>query len=187
LNDLADYTDLDSLLKEQLTRTAKFVRAAFHVHSIDSHDWGNEANTTINRRDLYEGRDGQERYLDELVAAGLQLVCVTDHMKSGYAFELAALAAAREDITVFPGMEISCLVPPGHSEAIHILVIYPPDASADVIERLFAGQNQLPGVPQRTGTEQAKFVSLTDIRELVEGAGGLFVLAHIFRQAPRRG
>ena len=184
MNDLADYTDLDSLLEEQLTRTAKFVRAAFHVHSIDSHDWGKEANTTTDRRDLYEGRDGQERYLDELVAAGLQLVCVTDHMKSGYAFELAALAAAREDITVFPGMEISCLVPPGHSEAIHILVIYPPDASADVIERLFAGQNHLPGVPQRTGTEQAKFVSLTDIRELVEGAGGLFVLAHI-DQLPR--
>jgi energy-coupling factor transporter ATP-binding protein EcfA2 len=63
-------------------------------------------------------------------------------------------------------------------------VIYPPDASADVIERLFAGQNHLPGVPQRIGTEQAKFASLTDIREMVEGAGGLFVLAHI-DQLPR--
>jgi hypothetical protein len=36
---LADYTDLNSTLEEQLARTARFVRAAFHVHSIDSHDW----------------------------------------------------------------------------------------------------------------------------------------------------
>ena len=181
---VADYADLNYALEEQLDRTARFVRAAFHVHSIDSHDWGKEADPTISSRDQYTGRDGQERYLDTLANAGLQLVCVTDHMKSNYAFELAALAAARDDITVFPGMEISCLVPPGHSEAIHILVIYPPDASADVIERLFAGQNHLPGVPQRTGTEQAKFASLTDIRELVDGAGGLFMLAHI-DQLPR--
>ena len=181
---MADYADLNSALEQQLNRTARFVRAAFHVHSIDSHDWGKQADPTTNNRDQFTGRDGQERYLDALANAGLQLVCVTDHMKSNYAFELAALAAARDDITVFPGMEISCLVPPGHSEAIHILVIYPPDASADVIERLFAGQNHLPGVPQRTGIEQAKFASLTDIREMVDGAGGLFMLAHI-DQLPR--
>ncbi len=181
---MADYSDLNEEFEGQLARTARFVRAAFHVHSIDSHDWGKAADPTTNKREQYAGRDGQERYLDALVNAGLELVCVTDHMKSNYAFELAAVAAARDDIAVFPGMEISCLVPPGHNEAIHILVIYPPDASADVIERLFAGQNHLPGVPQRTGTEQAKFASLTDIREMVEGAGGLFVLAHI-DQLPR--
>src|ERR1700677_4110635 len=141
---MTDYADLNSALEEQLARTARFVRAAFHVHSIDSHDWGKEADPATNNRDLFTGREGQERYLDALVNAGLQLVCITDHMKSGYAFELAALAAGRDDITVLPGMEISCAVPPGHSEAIHILVIYPPDATPDIIERLFTGQDNLP-------------------------------------------
>ncbi|HWX87445.1 MAG TPA: AAA family ATPase, partial [Solirubrobacteraceae bacterium] len=181
---MADYTDLYIALDEQLTRTAKFVRAAFHVHSIDSHDWGKGADAQTNKRDIFTGREGQERYLDALVNAGLELVCITDHMKSGYAFELAALAARRDDITVLPGMEISCAVPPAHSEAIHILVIYPPDATPDMIERLFAGQDNLPGAPQRTGEEQAHFETLTEIRGLVDNAGGLFALAHI-DQVPR--
>jgi DNA repair ATPase RecN len=184
LRSVAEYTDLNRIFEEQLTRTARFVRAAFHVHSIDSYDWGKEADAATNKRELFTGRDGQERYLDALVAAGLELVCVTDHMKSGYAFEVAALAAGREDITVLPGMEISCAVPPAHSEAIHILVIYPPEASPDMIERLFAGQDGLPGAPQRNGQEQARFTSLADIRELVDKAGGLFALAHI-DQLPR--
>jgi hypothetical protein len=40
---VADYANLNSALEEQLNRTAGFVRAAFHVRSIDSHDWGKEA------------------------------------------------------------------------------------------------------------------------------------------------
>lgn len=40
---MAEYSDLDDRLEEQLTRTARFVKAAFHVHSIDSYDWGKEA------------------------------------------------------------------------------------------------------------------------------------------------
>src|SRR5262245_11534916 len=181
---MTDYADFDRALKEQLARTARFVRAAFHVHSIDSHDWGKEADAQTNERELCIGRAGQERYLDALVKAGLGLVCITDHMKCGYAFELAALAEGREDITVLPGMEISCAVPPAHSEAIHILVVYPPDATPDIIERLFVGQNNLPGESQRTGEEQAHFKTLTDIRGLVDKAGGLFALAHI-EQLPR--
>ena len=177
-----DYSDLNADFEEQLARTSKFVRAAFHVHSIDSYDWGKDGDAATNQRELFNSVDGQERYLDALVDAGMELVCVTDHMKSAYGFELAARAAERSDITVLPGMEISCTIPPGHREAIHILVVYPPDADPDVIERLFAEQPDLPGAGKRTGKEQVSFASLAEVRRRVDEAGGLFVLAHIDQQ-----
>jgi hypothetical protein len=181
---VTEHRDLNDAFEQQLLLTARFRRAAFHTHSIDSYDWGKEADPEVNDRALFEGRDGQTRFLDALVAGGLELVCITDHMRCGYAFELAALAAERQDITVLPGMEISCSIPPGHREAIHILVVYPPDASPDIVERLFSDQPDLPGAPQRTGDEQVRIQSLAEIRRRVDEAHGLFLLAHI-DQHPR--
>ena len=179
---MSQYTDLDDLFQEQLRRTGRFVRAAFHVHSIDSHDWGKDGDTDLNAVAHFEGPQGQARFLDALAGAGLELVCITDHMKAGYACELAELAAQRDDITVLPGMEISCKVPPGHGEAIHVLVVFPPTATPDVIDRLFAGQHGLPGAAERTGHEQVVFDSLEEVRNHIDHAGGLFILAHIDQQ-----
>ena len=177
------YSDLQAALDAQYAKTARFVKAAFHVHSIDSHDWGKEGDPARNARNQFEGSDGQDRFLDELKAAGLGIVCITDHMKADYACELAKRAATRGDITVLPGMEISCLVPPGHKECIHVLAIFPPDTTPSVIDRLFADTN-LPGASERDGHEQATFSSLKLIRDRVANAGGLFVLARI-DQHPR--
>ncbi len=179
---MTEHSDLNDAFEEQLARTARFRRAAFHVHSIQSHDWGKEASRELNDRKKFEGDDGAERFLDQLADARLELVCITDHMRSENAFKLARAAAKRDDITVLPGMEISCLIPPGHREAIHILVVYPPDADADVIERLFVEQAGLPGAAKRTGEEQVSFSSLTEVRRRVEAAGGLFLLAHVDQQ-----
>jgi recombinational DNA repair ATPase RecF len=177
------YDDLRAALDEQLARTARFVPAAFHVHSIQSYDWGKDGDSQRNDQAQFMGPEGQARFLDEIVAAGLEVVCITDHMQAAYACELAQQAAARDDITVFPGMEISCSVPPAHREYIHVLVVFPADTTADVIERLFADSN-LPGAANRSGHEHVRFASLAEVRERVANAHGLFVLAHI-DQDPR--
>lgn len=178
------YSELNDAFEVQLRRTARFVPAAFHVHSVDSYDWGKEADSDRNDRRQFADQAGQDRFLDELVSAGLSVVCITDHMKADYACALAARARQREDITIFPGMEISCLVDPGHREAIHVLTVFPPDTTPDVIERLFADDHDLPGAADRTGHEQTTFPSLEQVRDRVDKAGGLFVLAHI-DQVPR--
>jgi len=112
------------------------------------------------------------------------LACVTDHMKADYAARLSARAANRNDITILPGMEVSCLIPPGHAERVHLLVIFPEGTSAYVIERIFAKQVELPGSAERTGKEVAKVDSLREWRQLVEDQGGLLLLAHV-DQHPR--
>lgn len=72
---------------------------------------------------------GQDAFLQAMVDAGLRIVAITDHMKSAYACELAGRAADRDDITVFPGVEVSCLIAPAHANRIHVLAIFPPGTS----------------------------------------------------------
>jgi len=172
------YELLNDEINEQLDRTARFVPAAFHVHSIESYDWGKDANTQANLPAQFEGSDGQEAFLDRLIAAGLELVVITDHMKCAYACELARRAQDRNDIAVFPGMEISCRTDPGHDGRIHLLVAFPPGTTPDVIGRIFAGQRDLPGEDERDGREEIRLSSTAEFRAAVEAAGGILVLAH---------
>lgn len=157
---------------------------AFHVHSPASHDWGKSGDQAD--RDLADltGDEALDAFLDALVAADLRLVCVTDHMKSAHAAALSRRAQTRDDITVLPGMEVSCLIPPGKAERVHLLVAFPEGTGADVIERIFAKQKELPGEAERGGEEVAKIDSLTEWRELITDQGGLLILAHV-DQHPR--
>ena len=149
------------------------------MHSIDSFDWGKAADRQRNERTQFEGPEGQDRFLQALVDAGLQLVCITDHMKSRYACDLANRARGRDDITVLPGMAVSCSVDPGHHDFIHVLVVYPPGTTPDVIERIFADQINLPGEAERDGHEHARFASLAEVARRVHAAEGMFILAHV--------
>jgi ABC-type cobalamin/Fe3+-siderophores transport system ATPase subunit len=173
------YDNLVQAFEAQEPTIARFVPSAFHVHSVDSFDWGKEADCQLNDGAQFAGPDGQDRFLQALVDAGLALVCITDHMKSGYACELAARAMTRDDITVLPGMEVSCSVDPGHHDFIHVLVVYPPGTTPDVIDRIFADQPELPGEARRNGHEHARFGSLAEVARRVDAAEGMFILAHV--------
>jgi energy-coupling factor transporter ATP-binding protein EcfA2 len=183
---MLDYHELERELEDQLARTAQFRRMAFHVHSPDSHDWGREADREKNNRMRFEGRDGMDVYLDEL-AEHVDIACITDHMKSGLACELSQRVERRDDLNlvVFPGVEVSCLVPPGHADAIHVLVVFRPGTSVDVIERIFARQIDLPAHDERTGHEEISVDSLAKWGEQITEAGALFVFAHV--EQPQRG
>ena len=107
-------------------------------------------------------------------------------MRSEYACRLAKAALARDDITVLPGVEISCEAPPSFGDCIHLLAVFPPDADAGVIERVFAGQDGLPGPTQRNGQETVRFGDLGELRDRIHKEGnGLFILAHV--ENPKRG
>ncbi len=175
---MTTYEQLLQTVERHRERSARFVRAAFHLHSPDSYDWNR------GRPDVVDlaGIDGKDAYLNRLVDAGLDVACITDHMRAEYACALSDLAAARGDITVFPGMEISCTVLPAARERIHILVVFPAGTQPDVFERLFHSQPTLPSISKRSGREEVRFDSLSTIREQVDAAGGLFVLAHIDQQ-----
>ncbi|MGI8460592.1 MAG: TrlF family AAA-like ATPase [Solirubrobacterales bacterium] len=174
------YSDLLGAIDDQRRKIAFFEPVVFHAHSVDSHDWGQRSNADPNRNDGSRLRTnpGVSEFLDEL-AANYSVVCITDHMRSDYACRLAKAARARDDITVLPGVEISCEAPPSYGNCIHLLAVFPPEVDSAVIERVFAGQD-LAGPTERTGAETVRFEDLRELRDRIHEEGhGLFILAHV--------
>lgn len=180
--DAGPYAQLFAAISEQRERIAFFEPVVFHAHSIDSHDWAQRENANAQRNNVsrLEAEGGEQEFLDAL-AQQYRVVCITDHMRCGYAARLARAAIARDDITVLPGMEINCLAPPGYGDAIHVLAIFPPEAGEVAIERIFAGKS-LVEPSQRTGTETVRFEDLADLKKRIHDEDGIFVLAHIENQ-----
>lgn len=177
------FASFNGELDRQLAKTARFRPAAFHVHAIESHDWGREGKAEANDAAQFRGQAGQDEFLQRLIDAGLELVVITDHMKCAYACELAKRAEGREEITVFPGMEVNCRTEPGHGSRIHFLVAFPPSATPDVIGRIFHGQTDLPGEAERDGNEEIVVRNLSDFSRAVESAGGILIFAHVDEQS----
>jgi hypothetical protein len=150
---LAPYQELNGALDAQLARTAVFRRAAFHVHSPESHDWASDPNADAMSNDRARLLASPTELLDRL-AASFDVVCITDHMRSGFATELAALASKRDDITVFPGVEVSLKGAQLGSSYIHVLAVFPPTTQVGAIERIY---RHVPGAfptdGERTGHE----------------------------------
>jgi DNA repair ATPase RecN len=183
------YEDLNQLLDDQLKRSARFVPMAVHVHSPGSFDWADEptADKGLNdEQDLLKDA-GVARYLDE-AAKHLDIISITDHMKSGYACRASKKAKTRDDITVFPGIEIN--VTGGQvlgDSCIHVLAMFPPDCDTEAIGRIFGDHrgSRFPTDAERTGRETYSPPDLKTLAEAIHAQGGLFVLAHV--DEPKRG
>jgi ABC-type cobalamin/Fe3+-siderophores transport system ATPase subunit len=173
-------TELSQLIDDILRGSARFVPIAFHIHSPDSPDWGQRSHADANRnhRDRFSQDNGTKEFLDEL-AGGYRIVCVTDHMKSSFACELARASTDRHDISVFPGMEVNCVVAPA-TERIHLLVIFPQETDCNAIDRIFRSNAGFPTEPRRRGQEEFHISgSLADWAKEIEAQGGMLVIAHI--------
>src|SRR5687767_2687281 len=87
------YTTLFETIIEQRERIAFFEPVVFHAHSIDRHDWARRANADAQRNDAARlaTEAGVEEFLDEL-ARQYSVVCISDHMRCGYATRLARAA-----------------------------------------------------------------------------------------------
>lgn len=171
--------ELFSAINELLKNTARFVPAAFHIHSPASHDWPRPAaDLEINDRQRFLSEGGEDAFV-RCLAQHYRIVCITDHMKTRYACRLAAAATKRNDLTVFPGMEVSCRIGAGIDEQVHVLVIFPPDRDFSAIERIFSG-GDLPGEPTRNGTEEFRLpCSFAEWSQRVRDEGGLVIPAHV--------
>lgn len=183
---LTRYEQLTTELHEVLEASASFVPAAFHVHSPESHDWGNRTNADadLNSRGQYLSSGGEKHFLD-LLAKSLRIACITDHMKCDYACRLARAARKGRGVVVFPGMEISCEIPPNTTSRIHILAIFPSSKNQEKINSIFHGI-EVPAEEDRTGTEVARFDSLLDLVDRIRSEGGIAIPAHIDGAAGHR-
>jgi ABC-type lipoprotein export system ATPase subunit len=179
------YEELSDLFDEELKRSAFFVPVAFHVHSPGSFDWGRGPAADRAANDptrLLRDDAGVTEFLDRL-AKQFRIVCITDHLKSGFACALSEAAEKRDDITVFPGVEAN-VVGGGQlgSSRIHLLAIFPPGTKVAAIDRIYASHTDgpFPTEDERSGKEDFKLgTSLAEWAKLIRSQGGIFIAAHV--------
>lgn len=97
--------------------------------------------------------------VDKAATAGISVLAVTDHndVSSVPAFRNAAEGRG---IHVFPGFELSS------SEGVHVLCLYPPDTSQEVLER-------------HLGSSDLSNQTFIAILRLVREGGGVTIAAHV--------
>ncbi len=176
------------------SRTARFRRVVVHLHSIDSHDWGTGArNKELSAKERFAGDEGLETFADELEKC-VDLACITDHMKCGFATRLARAVGKRAQLAVLPGMEINLrLEAPYEFARIHVLALLPIGVHTEAFGRIFASLD-IPSESERTGHEELAGITLPDLVRRIHEQGGLAIAAHVdnrlgirhrFRQAAR--
>ena len=162
-------------------RMARFRRVALHIHSPDSHDWGDRphADSSANERTQFHGLSGLKKYAGEL-RRHVDFGAITDHMKCGYANQLCAHIGITNDFMVLPGMEVNLrLESPLSFARIHLLVILPETSSTEAFGRLFAGQTHIPSDAARTGQEEVRNLSLKEWVGRVHSENGICIAAHV--------
>lgn len=111
------------------------------------------------------------QWIDKAIESGLNCVGVTDH-NTGISIDEIKEAAKGKDITVFPGVEITC-----DSSKVHLLVIFDPiKTSADI--RDFLVRADIPA--NDFGKKDASTTkSIFEIAELAKHDGAIVIPAHI--------
>lgn len=135
----------------------KWYKCDFHLHTMSSPCYRQKDDTV-------------EEWLDATKRAGLDCIAITDHNDYRMIDEVHK-KAERYNITVFPGVEVTC-----DSSKIHVLVLFDPSRTAtDVQEFLVEIGIKANQVAQGLGTEKSIF----DVCKTAKAEGCLVIPAHI--------
>lgn len=112
-----------------------------------------------------------EQWIQAALDAGLNCVAVTDH-NSGAMIDQIKTAAADKNVTVFPGVEITC-----DTSKIHLLVLFDVDKTTQFVEDFLI----------ECGISRESFAKLDahstktviDVAKLADSKGALVIPAHI--------
>lgn len=157
-------TETNAPLREAraLPKGAKFYRCAFQVNPA-----GYAQKFRGNGHGLDE-RTYVQKLLDRCVELDVEVIAVTDHNDAG-SITLFREEAKTRNITVFPGFEVAS------SEGVHVLCIYPPDATDAALQR-YLGEI---GITTTEPSSSLSKKSFADLLECVRTQGGLTIAAHI--------
>ncbi|MDE3073851.1 MAG: AAA family ATPase [Chloroflexota bacterium] len=113
-----------------------------------------------------------EAIVDASLAAGMEAIAITDH-NSGAWIDRVRAAAKGKALTVFPGVEITCM---SGKEGIHIIAILDPSAGTEHINGLLGALGLQPD--QHGDEETIVQKDAVNVAKVVHERGGIAVLAH---------
>jgi hypothetical protein len=136
-----------------------FRKMDLHVHTPGSNDFTDKTVTP-------------EAVVEKALSEGLSAIAITDHNSGSWVDEVA-IAALGTDLTVFPGVEITCM---GGKGGIHVVALFEPTCGKAHIEGLLS---ELGCVPEKYGDLKTVLKkSIHEVASVIRQRGGLAVLAH---------
>ena len=143
---------------KKLSKGLKYKKMDLHVHTPASHDFKDKEITP-------------EQIVEHCQNIGLDAIAITDHSTGEYIDKIKKVAKGK--VTIFPGVEISCL---GGQSGIHIIGIFDVDKTTKDIEAILA---KLDIKAEKYGKEDAITTkSVNDVINLISEGGGIAVAAH---------
>jgi len=146
----------------------KWYKFDFHTHTPASSDYANKADTEID-------------WLKSLMLKEVDCVAVTDHVSGAWVDRLKTaydLISRTEvwfrELHIFPGVEIT--ISTGINR-VHVLAIFDPDTDTAKINALLGRCGILEGHGDAESTVATE--SVENVLNIVEGANGVVVAAHI--------
>lgn len=137
---------------------ARWWKADLHVHSPGSHDFRDRSATASD-------------WIDAAVAAGLDVVALTDHNCGSYIAPVKhELSVRQSHLAVFPGVELTV----GN---VHILAVFDPTDNDDAIKALL-GACRIPHA-EWGDRDACATCSIEDALAMISQEGGLAIAAHV--------
>ena len=121
--------------------------------------------------DYQNGSVTNDQIVEGLKSAGVSVVAITDHHVIDVVRIRALQELAGEGLTVLPGIEFRTEL--GGKEKVHLIGIFPEDASLDDLWTKLSGKLEITPEDVKKKTDEAIYVDFRQAAELIRDLGGI--------------
>lgn len=168
-----------------LSRAANFKRVDLQIHSDESGDYPRAddfGDTRFDVRDDDTKPVSAAKFLETAAARHLDLIAITDHMKSRKSCEVASLSQEQSlGVVALPAIEVNVSltqVSSSTKDAVHLLCVFEEGKSSEDIEKIFHGARGLRDYDQREVSDVIQ-VDIKKFVQLVHDSDGICIASHV--------
>jgi DNA repair ATPase RecN len=177
--------EVKAYVLEALSRASNFKRVDLQIHSDESGDFPRAADYGDAYFDVCE-KDKKPvpaaAFLEAAAEKHLDLIAITDHMKSRKSCEIAALSQKQDSgLVALAAIEVNVAlthVSDSTKDAVHLLCIFKEGKSPEDIEQIFHGAQGLNDYDQRTVSDVIH-TNMTDFVAKVHKNDGICIASHV--------
>jgi len=172
--------EVKKLIEEKIGNAANFKKVDLHIHSDESPDFPRE-NDFEEIKFSPSDNDKQKPvpakfFISSAVSKNLDLIAITDHMRSRKACEIAS--EKKEGIVCLPGIEVNISISQTTDESIHFICVFKEGKSSEDIERIFQDATDVPPYDARDVDSKVS-VDISKFVKRVHENDGICIASHV--------